>query len=99
MSNITLAFLDELRPYLIALIQEAVEPVIREDAGPQYPEKVNVSQASEITGFTKNSLYQIHSRGQVPGALKVGGKLLFDTETLRNWINSGGINLQGSTKK
>ena len=90
MSNITLAFLDELRPYLIALIQEAVGPVIREDAGPQYPEKVNVSQASEITGFTKNSLYQMHSRGQIPGALKVGGKLMFDTATLRKWRDNGG---------
>ena len=90
MSNITLAFLDELRPYLIALIQEAVGPVIREDAGPQYPEKVNVTQASEITGYSKNSLYQMHSRCQIPGAHKVGGKLLFDTATLRKWVEDGG---------
>lgn len=90
MSNITLAFLDELRPYLIALIQEAVGPVIREDAGPQYPEKVNVSQASEITGYSKNSLYQMHSKGKVPGALRVGGKLVFDTATLRKWVENGG---------
>ena len=90
MSNITLAFLDELRPYLIALIQEAVGPVIREDAGPQYPEKVNVTQASEITGYSKNSLYQMHSKGKVPGALRVGGKLVFDTATLRKWVENGG---------
>ena len=90
MSSITLALLDELRPYLVALIQEAVGPVIREDAGPQYPEKVGISQASEITGYSKNSLYQMHSKGQVPGALKVGGKLLFDTAALREWRDNGG---------
>ena len=90
MSSITLALLDELRPYLIALIQEAVGPVIREDAGPQYPEKVTVEQASEITRYSKNSLYQMHSRGLIPGAKKVGGKLLFDTATLRKWVENGG---------
>ena len=90
MSSISLAILDELRPELIKLIQEAVGPVIRMEAGPQYPEKVGISQASEITGFTKNSLYQMHSKGTIPGAKKVGGKLVFDTATLRKWVNNGG---------
>ena len=90
MSSITLAVLDELRPYLIALIQEAVRPVIREDTGLQYPENVSVEQASEITGYSKNSLYQMHSKGTIPGARKVGGKLLFDTATLRKWVENGG---------
>lgn len=56
----------------------------------RYPERVSVSQASEITGYSRNSLYQMHSKGTVPGAMKVGGKLLFDTETLRRWVTSGG---------
>ena len=90
MSSITLAILDELRPELIKLIQEAVGPVLRMEAGPQYPEKVGISQASEITGFTKNSLYQMHSKGTIPGAKKVGGKLVFDTATLRKWVENGG---------
>ena len=90
MSSLTFAVLSELRPYLIELIQEAVGPVIREEAGPQYPEKVNVTQASEITGYSKNSLYQMHSKGKVPGALRVGGKLMFDTATLREWRDNGG---------
>lgn len=90
MSSISLAILDELRPELIKLIQEAVGPVIRMEAGPQYPEKVGIAQASEITGFTKNSLYQMHSKGTIPGAKKVGGKLVFDTATLRRWVNNGG---------
>lgn len=90
MSSISLAILDELRPELIKLIQEAVGPVIRMEAGPQYPEKVGIAQASEITGYSQNSLYQMHSKGTIPGAKKVGGKLLFDTATLRKWVDNGG---------
>lgn len=90
MSSISLAILDELRPELIKLIQEAVGPVLRKEEGPQYPEKVGIYQASEITGFTKNSLYQMHSKGTIPGAKKVGGKLVFDTATLRKWVENGG---------
>lgn len=74
-------------------IKEAVTEAFHEQKDrdlPRYPEKVTVTQASEITGFTKNSLYQMHSRGQIPGALKVGGKLLFDTATLRRWVEEGG---------
>ena len=26
----------------------------------------------------------------IPGAIKVGGKLLFDTATLRDWVDNGG---------
>lgn len=90
MSSIALALFDELRPELLLLVQEAVETALRNESGPRYPEKVSVEQASEITGYTKNSLYQMHSRGQVPGALKVGGKLLFDTAILQEWVNNGG---------
>lgn len=38
----------------------------------RYPEKVNVEQAAEITGYSKNSLYQMRSRGQIPCAIKIG---------------------------
>lgn len=91
MSSIALALIDELRPELVSLIQAAVESALQKGSGPQYPEKVSVSQACEITGYSKNSLYQMHCRGQVPGAQKVRGKLVFDTATLREWVNNGGI--------
>ena len=96
------AIQDAMKALVYSWVKEAVLDAMKEFTSQQrqvYPEKVGIAQASEITGFTMNSLYQMHSRGQIPGALKVGGKLLFDTETLRNWINSGGIHLQGSTKK
>ena len=74
------------------IVKEAVAEAFQKKAeeSPRYPEKVAIDQASEITGYTKNSLYQMHSRGQVPGALKVGGKLMFDTATLKRWVEQGG---------
>ena len=74
------------------IVKQAVEEAFQRQAeeSPRYPEKVAIELASEITGYTKNSLYQMHSRGQVPGALKVGGKLMFDTATLQQWVAEGG---------
>ena len=85
MSSLALALLDELRPSLEQLVKDAVVAAMNQKQR-HYPEKVTVELASEITGYSKNSLYQMHSKGQVPGAVKIGGKLLFDTETLRNWV-------------
>ena len=90
MSSVAIALLDEIRPELAALIREQLVSVLHSEKGHQYPERVSVTQASEITGYSKNSLYQMHSKGKVPGALKVGGKLMFDTATLRKWVEEGG---------
>ena len=60
----------------------------------RYPEKVNIEQAAEITGYSKNSLYQMHSRGQIPCAIKVGSKLMFRTSELQEWVEHGGPNCE-----
>lgn len=93
MPNGTPSLLDALKALLCPLVKEAVAEAFREQNSqelPAYPEKVGIAQASEITGFSKNSLYQMHSKGKIPGALKVGGKLVFDTATLRKWVENGG---------
>lgn len=74
-------------------VKDAVAEVLKEQKAqelPVYPEKVGIAQASEITGYSQNSLYQMHSKGTIPGAKKVGGKLIFDTATLRRWVENGG---------
>ena len=93
MPNGAPSLLDAVKALLYPMVKEAVAEALREQKSqelPVYPEKVGIAQASEITGFTKNSLYQMHSKGKVPGALRVGGKLVFDTATLRKWVNDGG---------
>ena len=93
MNSGTSYLLDAVKALLTPMVKEAVTEALKEQHSkelPRYPEKVTVAQASEITGFSKNSLYQMHSKGVVPGAVKVGGKLLFDTATLRKWRDKGG---------
>ena len=91
--------LDSFMEFLSRIVKDAVAEAFKQQADktPRYPEKVAIDLASEITGYTRNSLYQMHCRGQVPGAIKVGGKLLFDTATLKQWVEDGGRRLP-STK-
>ncbi len=87
------SLLSALKALLIPMMKEAVAEALKEQKAqelPVYPEKVGIAQASEITGYSQNSLYQMHSKGTIPGAKKVGGKLLFDTATLRKWVDNGG---------
>jgi len=81
-----------LKELIENIVKDAVKEAFQRQAeeSPRYPEKVAVEIASQITGYSKNSLYQMHSRGQIPGAIKVGGKLMFDTATLRQWVEDGG---------
>ena len=85
--------LGSLAELFTAMVKEAVAEALQEyhPAEPiRYPERVSVIQAAEITGYTKSSLYQMHSKGKVPGAQKVGGKLMFNTAALQEWVSNGG---------
>ena len=87
------SLVDAMKEVFVSWMKEAIEEALREHESYKiqvYPEKIGIYQASEITGYSRNSLYQMHSRGTIPGALKVGGKLLFDTATLRRWVEEGG---------
>jgi excisionase family DNA binding protein len=45
---------------------------------------VTFQEALKITGYSRNWLYQLCERGEVPH-IRVGGRLLFDEVELRNW--------------
>ena len=94
MNNGLSPIFQEIRPLLVDLLSEALVSAFQkvEADQPRYPERVSVEKASEITGYSKNSLYQMHSRGTIPGAHKVGGKLLFETKVLLQWVEAGGKN-------
>ena len=89
MTKVLEALFDELRPSVTQLVKEAVAEAL-EKGVPHYPERVPISIASEITGYSVNSLYQMNHRRQVPGAIKVGGKLMFETKVLQDWVKKGG---------
>lgn len=82
--------LEEIKKELQMLVETAVLSALQKvNQKPVYPERVNVIQAAEITGYTKNTLYQMHSRGQIPCAIKVGAKLMFKTKELQEWVEQG----------
>ncbi|MCQ2126610.1 MAG: helix-turn-helix domain-containing protein [Bacteroidaceae bacterium] len=80
---------DLLAPIIDKSVKQAVADVlgVQNDAN-RYPVNVNVEQAAEITGYKVNSLYQMHSRNQVPGAYRIGGKLMFRTADLMAWASN-----------
>ena len=94
MDNIVSMLLESIRPELSKMMEEAVLAALgkMQQQLRRYPEKVNIEQAAEITGYSKNSLYQMHSRGQIPCAIKVGSKLMFRTSELQEWVENGGPN-------
>ena len=91
MNNGLSPIFQEIRPLLIGLLSEALVIALQQvrESQPRYPERVGIKEASEITGYTRNSLYQMHSKGSIPGAHKVGGKLLFETSKLLEWVGAG----------
>lgn len=91
--SIAVLLLESIRPELSRLVEDAVlSALTKMQQKRHYPEKVGVEQASEITGYSKNSLYQMHSQGKIPCAVKVGSKLMFRTRELQEWVDNGGPN-------
>ena len=89
--SIAAILLESIRPELSKLVEDAVLSALSKmQQKRHYPEKVGVEQASEITGYSKNSLYQMHSQGKIPCAVKVGSKLRFRTRELQEWVDNGG---------
>ena len=91
MRDLCKELLEMVRTELKAIVRETMLEVLQDEKRKSvYPERVSIVQASEITGYSKNNLYQMHSQGKVPGAHKVGSKLMFYTATLRKWVEEGG---------
>lgn len=60
----------------------------KEDTG--LPEILNLTQAVELTGYSRDYLYQLNSRGQVPSIPAVrGSKLRFNKKILLMWLAMG----------
>ena len=88
MDSVADALFEMLGPRFAQLLGEVVESKLTEHKK-EYPELVSVEVASEITGYKKNSLYQMKHNGRIPGARKIGGKLMFESAALIEWVRSG----------
>ena len=92
-NSIAALILESVRPELSKMIEEALLSALSTFQGRhRYPEMVGVVQAAEITGYSRNSIYQMHSQGKIPCAIKVGSRLMFRTAELQEWVDRGGPN-------
>lgn len=76
---------------LEALIEVAVNRALSNRANtPPAPEKdlMTIKEASQFTGFTVGSIYQMVSKKQVP-YMKVSKRLHFSKKALAQWIATG----------
>ena len=48
-------------------------------------------QLSELIGWKLSTVYQNHHNGLIPGARKIGSRLLFDTDIVLAWITENAI--------
>lgn len=52
---------------------------------------LTVDGLGELTGLSKTTIYIKSSKKELPGAKKIGGKLLFDRDVIMDWIESGAV--------
>ena len=57
----------------------------------ELPKFLTPLSLSELTGHKLSTIYQNHHNGLIPGAKKLGGKLLFDTKIILAWIEEKSI--------
>ena len=55
----------------------------------RYGDRMTVEDLMRETGFAKQTVYQKNSNKAIPGAVKVGSKLMFTTAEVMPWIESG----------
>ena len=71
-------------------VQEEVRRVLSEfGIQPKEQKKyLNVAEVIELTGFAKQTIYQMSCNNTFPGRLKIGKKLLFEREIVQKWLDS-----------
>jgi hypothetical protein len=55
----------------------------------ELPKYLTPNELADLIKKKLSTVYQNHSSGLIPGSRKVGNRLLFDTETILNWIENG----------
>ena len=57
----------------------------------ELPKFLKPPQLAEMNGWKLTTVYQNHHNGLIPGARKIGNRLLFETEIILAWIESNAI--------
>ncbi len=57
----------------------------------ELPKYLSPKQLADLVGLAKQTVYQNHHNGKIPGASKIGGRLLFESKTIIDWIEENSI--------
>lgn len=69
--------------------QTVCEALAKHDDDQEFGPRVSVRVVSRLSGLSTTTIYQYHSANLIPGAVKVGGRLLFETDKILRWIDEG----------
>jgi len=57
----------------------------------ELPKFLTVAELAKLTGYSIASIHQKNCNRKIPGSKKLSGRVLFDTETILEWIESESI--------
>lgn len=87
---------DILSGVLGPIIRREVADALR-DAMPKTPKfgrLMTVDQLAQESNYSRHTIYQKNCNHEIPGAVKIGSKLMFETSTALEWIKDGCPKLQ-----
>lgn len=65
----------------------------------ELPKFLSPAQLSDLTNWKLTTVYQNNYNGLIPGAKKMGGRLLFETEVILAWIEENAIPTKEEKKR
>lgn len=65
----------------------------------ELPVYLSPTQLADLIGWKVQTVYQNHHNGKIPGARKIGGRLLFDTNAIMEWIEDNSIKTKAEKTK
>ena len=57
------------------------------DEKPAAPLLLKVPEVASLLRTTSTAVYNMHAKRQIPGAVRIGRRLLFSYEALLNWVD------------
>lgn len=82
---------NELRQIIEPTVERAVAKALEKVLGnkPRYGRFMTVDQLAKESGYSRHTIYQMNSNHAIPGAIKIGAKLMFETAIVLEWIKDG----------
>ena len=93
-------FEDFIKPIIEQAANRAAETAVRRYAETHQPkpsrygDRMTVEDLMKETGFARQTIYQKNHDKVIPGAVKVGSKLMFVTAEVMPWIEAGCLTIK-----